>query len=140
MPGLRHSDGCHPAGVVFNFTINLHNILYTMIIMLSIILCNEFAKLVNLRYIAAIMYNIKRIAMLQFNVDTLLRKLALQNGRDYDKSYVAMRTGLSRTTVSAITNNTSGRVDLSTLSRLLDFFDAEGMPVTVGDLFTVATD
>ena len=78
--------------------------------------------------------------MLHFNVDTLLRQLAVKNNRDYDKSYVAERTGLSRTTISTITNNTSGRVDLATLDKLLDFFVAEGMPVTVGDLFTTTTD
>ena len=111
-----------------------------MISILSSILVNKFAKLRKLRYIAVIMYNIRGIAMLQFNVDTLLRKLALQKGRDYDKSYVALRTGLSRTTISAITNNTSSRVDLETLSKLLDFFTAEGLPITIGDLFTTTTD
>lgn len=121
---------------MFNFAIILYNIVYTMINILSSILVNKFAKLVIVRYIAAIMYSIRKIIMLQFNVDTLLRKLALQNGRDYDKSYVAMRTGLSRTTISAITNNTSGRVDLATLSKLLDFFTAEGLPITINDLFS----
>ena len=78
--------------------------------------------------------------MIRFNVDTLLRRLAVKNNRDYDKSYVAEKTGLSRTTITAVTNNTSGRVDLATLQRLLDFFTSEGLPITIGDLFTTTTD
>ena len=71
----------------------------------------------------------------RFNVDGLLRKLAAQNNRNYDKGLVAERSGISRATITTITNNTSKRIDLETIDKLLGFFAAEGMPVAAGDLF-----
>lgn len=73
----------------------------------------------------------------RFNVDTLLRKLAAKNNRNYDKQFVAELSGISRTTITAITNNTSKRIDLETIDKLLRFFESEGMSVTPGDLFVV---
>ena len=54
---MRHSDGCHPAGAVFNFVITLYSIVYTMINILSSILVNKFAMLYELHYIAIIVHN-----------------------------------------------------------------------------------
>ncbi len=72
-----------------------------------------------------------------FNVDKLLRQLAAQNNRDYDKVWVAKACGVSRPTITAIATGQSKRIDLVTIGKLLDFFSAQGMPVTVSDLFTV---
>lgn len=74
-----------------------------------------------------------------FNVDKLIRQLSVKNNRDYDKSLVAEWSGISRTTITALTKNSSVRIDLSTLGKLLDFFASHDMPITVADLFTVAT-
>lgn len=76
----------------------------------------------------------------KFALSQLLRQLALHNNRDYDKSTVAELSGISRTTITAITNNSSRRIDLETLEKLLDFFAAEGLPIGVGDLFTVTVE
>lgn len=54
---MRHSDGCHPAGAMYNFVTILHDIAYTMLIMLSSILYVKFAKLVTVRYIAVVTNN-----------------------------------------------------------------------------------
>jgi DNA-binding Xre family transcriptional regulator len=75
----------------------------------------------------------------RFNVDTLLRKLAAQKNIDFDKTTVAELSGISRTTITAITNNKSKRIDLETIDNLLTFFEAQGMPITVGDLFVTTT-
>lgn len=74
-----------------------------------------------------------------FNVDWLLRQLSAKNNRDYDKVTVAVLSGISRTTITSITNNENKRVDFETLGKLLDFFQSEGMPIEIQDLFTVTT-
>jgi transcriptional regulator with XRE-family HTH domain len=72
-----------------------------------------------------------------FNLDQKLRELGVKNEKHYDKSQVARLSGVSRVTINKITNNSSARIDLDTISRLLDFFHAEGMPIEIGDLFSV---
>lgn len=74
-----------------------------------------------------------------FNVDRLLRQLSAKNNKDYDKVTVAALSGISRTTITSITNNENKRTDFETLGKLLDFFQGQGMPITIADLFTVET-
>ena len=74
-----------------------------------------------------------------FNVDQLLRQLSAKNKKDYDKVTVASLSGISRNTITSITNRDSTRIDLTTIDKLLDFFASQGMPVTISDLFTVTT-
>ncbi len=62
-----------------------------------------------------------------------VNQLEKQNGRRYTESQIAKATGLHRHTIAAVMK---GKPD-KTLSKLLAFFAAEGMPITVGDLFTV---
>jgi transcriptional regulator with XRE-family HTH domain len=75
-----------------------------------------------------------------FNLFDVIKRLERHKGETVTNTYVAERSGLSRFTIQKIVNNDSERVDLSTLAALLDFFHAEGMPVTVADLFSVTTD
>ena len=72
-----------------------------------------------------------------FNLFDVVKQLERHKGETVTNTYVAERSGLSRFTIQKIVNNDSERVDLSSLAALLDFFAAEGMPVTVADLFTV---
>ncbi len=72
-----------------------------------------------------------------FNVDRLLRQLSAQNNRDYDKAWVAALSGISRTTITAITTGQNTRIDLETIGKLTAFFRSQGMPITVADLFSV---
>jgi len=75
-----------------------------------------------------------------FNVDRLLRQLSAQNNRDYDKAWVATLSGISRTTITAITTGQNTRIDLETIGKLTAFFRSQGMPITVADLFVVEED
>ena len=75
-----------------------------------------------------------------FNVAWLLRQLSAKNNKSYDKVTVAALSGISRTTITLITNNENKRADFETLGKLLDFFQSEGMPITIADLFTVTVD
>ena len=72
-----------------------------------------------------------------FNLFSVINRLEAHKGETVTNTYVAEQSGLSRFTIQKIVNNDSERVDLSTLAALIDFFAAEGMPVTVAELFTV---
>lgn len=74
---------------------------------------------------------------IEYNLKQLIRKLSAQNGRDYELQQVGKACGLSRFTISSIANNASVRIELRTLERLMNFFAAEGMVITVADLFNV---
>jgi hypothetical protein len=73
----------------------------------------------------------------EFNLKQLVRQLEAKNGRDYEIQQIAKACNLSRFTVAGIANNSNVRIELGTLAKLLKFFAAEGMPVAIGDLFTV---
>ncbi len=71
------------------------------------------------------------------NYVTLLQKVERKNQRRYKYSEIAKITGLSRQTATKLFTGKAQAVDLATLAALLDFFAAEGMPISPGDLFTV---
>ena len=62
-----------------------------------------------------------------------VRRLEAETGKRYNIQDIAQETGMHRHTVAALLD---GRED-KTLGKVLAFFAAEGMPITVGDLFTV---
>jgi len=75
-----------------------------------------------------------------YNVAWLLRQLSAKNDKGYEKTLVADLSGISRTTITNITNEPSKqskRTDLETVGKLLSFFESEGMPITIADLFSV---
>lgn len=63
-----------------------------------------------------------------------VNQLEKRNGRRYSEAEIAAATKLHRHTIAAVMK---GKPD-KTLSKLLTFFAAEGMPIQVGELFTVA--
>ena len=73
----------------------------------------------------------------KFNVAQLIRQLSLQNNKDYDKKTLADSIGVSRTSLYGIIGNSNVRIDLPTVGKLIGFFHAEGMPVTLEQLFSV---
>lgn len=75
----------------------------------------------------------------KFNLKQLIRQLESKNNRDYEYQQIAQTCGLSRFTVASIANNGSVRIELRTIDKLLDFFAAEGMPITISDLFTITS-
>ena len=78
---------------------------------------------------------------LQFNLEPLLLQLQAKNKRRYTYVEIAkkmsMRRSTMRTTIERIARNDSYQDLLALLSELLDFFAAEGMPITIDQLFTV---
>jgi hypothetical protein len=74
---------------------------------------------------------------LSFNLHKPLSLLEQKKNCRYSYAAIADGSGLTRQGVRRLLKEKSDRVDLSTLGKLLDFFSAEGMPITVGDLFAV---
>lgn len=72
---------------------------------------------------------------LYFDLFDVIKRLERQKQEPVPYTYVADRSGLSRFTIQKIIAGDTTRVDLDTLAKLLDFFAAEGMPITVADLF-----
>lgn len=81
---------------------------------------------------------------LSYNVDKLLDRLE-QLKRTADPRYhlsdaaFAEAVGISRSQAIKILRNKARRVDFETIESLLKFFNANGLPITVADLFTVDT-
>lgn len=73
----------------------------------------------------------------KLNLFDNLHRLDGETGRHYSMSEVSRLSGVSRTTIDAILKGSTSRIDTVTLEKLLDFFAAEGMPVSIGELFTV---
>ena len=74
---------------------------------------------------------------LLFNLFTLKKQLEINMQREYTWRDIARRTDVHYNTLHNIASNKTQRVDTAIIARLLVFFTDEGMPVTVGDLFTV---
>ena len=74
---------------------------------------------------------------IKFAVDDQLFALRKKNNKKYKYSDVARFSGLERKGLENLANNKTYQDLLSTLSGILDFFSAEGMPITIDQLFTV---
>ena len=72
-----------------------------------------------------------------FDLFSVIRKLEIQKGAKIPIGDIAKGAGLHRNTIQRIQDNETDRVDLKTLAKLLAYFKAEGMPITLGDLFKV---
>lgn len=79
------------------------------------------------------------MAKLLFNLHKPLSRLEQIKNRRYSFSEIADASGLTRQGVRRLLKEPSDRIDVDTLSKLLDFFATEGMPITVNDLFTTQT-
>ncbi len=73
----------------------------------------------------------------KLNIFRLIKRLEEQKNMPYSNTAIADKSGLSRVTVNSLVSSDTKRIDLATIDKLLDFFAAEGMPIEVGDLFTV---
>lgn len=74
--------------------------------------------------------------MLKFNLHKPLSELESRNGR-YSYAQISDISGISRQGVRRLLIDGTTQIDVATLDKLLTFFDREGMPITVNDLFTV---
>jgi hypothetical protein len=76
---------------------------------------------------------------IKLSVFEQLKRLEAMKGRNYQHAEIADKTGLNRHTVKTVFSNATTRIDLATMAAVLSFFHAEGMPITVAELFTVTT-
>ena len=72
----------------------------------------------------------------EFHLFALIKQLEIKKGEKVTVAEIAKKARLHRNTVQRISDNATERVDLTTLAKLRAFFDAEGMPINIGDLFT----
>lgn len=71
-----------------------------------------------------------------FNLHKPLARLEQLKNRRYSFAEIAAASGLTRQGVRRLLKEPSDRIDVDTINHLLDFFAAEGMPITINDLFT----
>lgn len=75
--------------------------------------------------------------IVQLNLLGALHRLEDRMARRYTYSDIAHIADLNRQGVRHLLKNPPKRIDTETLGKLLDFFAAEGMPVSIDELFTV---
>lgn len=77
---------------------------------------------------------------IKYNLFMLKRQLEMHKGKSYSWQEISHTTGVHFNTLHNIENNKTRRLDLDIVAKLLDFFAAEGMPVSVDDLFLVSNE
>jgi hypothetical protein len=77
---------------------------------------------------------------IEFNVIAPLSKLERTKRRRYTYSDIAEIGNLSRQTVRNVIVSSPAQVNMETLSGILRFFEREGMPLDIADLFDVRPD
>lgn len=58
-------------------------------------------------------------------------------GKRYTATEIAKASKVNRQTIRNFMNESPDQINVHTIAGLLDFFAAEGMPVTINDLFTI---
>lgn len=76
---------------------------------------------------------------IKYNLFALKRQLEVKNTRPYTWKEIANAVNAHPNTLQNIAGNKTARVDTHVMAGLLDFFAAEGMPITVADLFVIST-
>jgi hypothetical protein len=79
---------------------------------------------------------LERMVGVRFNLFTLQKQLELRRGEPVTQEQIAYGANLHLSTVYGLFKNTSKRVDLRTVEKLVDYFNREGLTITAGDLFT----
>lgn len=75
-------------------------------------------------------------AIVKFNIFALQKRLELLRGEAVTQEDIAAGSGLHINTIYGMFKNTSKRVDLRTMERLIAFFNDAGLEIEAGDLFT----
>lgn len=70
-----------------------------------------------------------------FNLHKPLSELEQKKNRRYSYAEIAEISGLTRQGIRRLLKEPSDRIDVHTIGRLLHFFESEGMPLTINDLF-----
>lgn len=72
----------------------------------------------------------------KFNLFRLRRQLEIEKGHSLTWEDVAKGAGLHINTIYGLSTNSSKRIDIRTMEKLIEYFKKEGLPVGPGDLFT----
>ena len=75
--------------------------------------------------------------LIKYNLFALKNRLESKTGRPYPWTQVSDRSGIHINTIKNLVGNKTRRADLDNLAKLIEFFNAEGVPVTLSDLFTI---
>ncbi len=76
---------------------------------------------------------------IKYNLFALKRQLEVKSNRPYTWKEIAGAVNAHPNTLQNIAGNKTARVDTHVMAGLLDFFAAQGMPITVADLFVIST-
>lgn len=71
----------------------------------------------------------------EFNLFALVKRLEERTGKRHAWSKMADEAGISRGTLYNIQANDTKAMDKATIGKLMAYFDAQGMPITPGDLY-----
>ena len=74
---------------------------------------------------------------IKFSPLNQLAELEAKRAYRYNYKEIGDKVGLPRQTVRHIFTQNPKRIDIATLAKILAFFNAEGLNVTLSDLFTV---
>lgn len=74
---------------------------------------------------------------MRYNLRILKARLEVLNDKAYSFTDIAAAAGVSVQTMTNVTGNKTARADFKVLMALLDFFESEGMPITLCDLFII---
>lgn len=78
--------------------------------------------------------------MVTFNLHAPLSRLEQKKGRRYNFAEIADIAGQTRQNIRRMLKGGTKQIDVATLGALLKFFEHEGMPISIADLFTISTD
>lgn len=76
---------------------------------------------------------------IKYNIFSLKHQLELKTDKPYPWTEVSRLSGVNINSLKNIAGNKTRRVDFDNLESLIDFFAAQGMPITISDLLTVTT-
>lgn len=74
---------------------------------------------------------------MRFNLLPIKHELERLRGKAVSWATIARESGVHANTLSAMLNNNARRIDLETMERLINYFNAQGLSISVADLFEV---
>lgn len=74
---------------------------------------------------------------IKFNLFALKRRLELRTGKAYTWDTMAKGIGVHRNTMFNLANNKTERLDLSIVAGIIEYFNKEGLPIVISDLFVI---
>ncbi len=76
---------------------------------------------------------------IKYNLFALKRQLELKTDRSFTWKEIADAAKAHPNTLQNMAGNKTARIDMGVVAGLIDFFNYNGLPITLSDLFTVTT-